>query len=126
MQSRFHTFTELEFPPDSYPGVLVPQRVYCAGNGQGNWIPLPSITFTVNGTLGLRLQDALSLPIRGLAQRQVVPHVSSTSARTTLRIQVRLSDRIITRLMISRQHSGRDTNHGETPTAYTYSITPAG
>ncbi|KIP06391.1 hypothetical protein PHLGIDRAFT_119016 [Phlebiopsis gigantea 11061_1 CR5-6] len=52
---------------------------------------MPSVQFRVNGTLGVRLRDALRYPtthnIQGLYDPNALPILSHTSLRVTIRIQ---------------------------------------
>ncbi|KIP06388.1 hypothetical protein PHLGIDRAFT_35967 [Phlebiopsis gigantea 11061_1 CR5-6] len=78
------SFPELDSP--DCPGILVPQKVYHV-KGQGNWNPIPPISLQRNGTLGVRLQDALREPVTGLVNGRTIPTLSTTSMRAALRIQ---------------------------------------
>ena len=78
----------------NYPGIIVPQQVYTSFSQKG-FSTNKSITFQVNNLDGVRLRDALRLPIRGLDRGQVVPHLSYTRARISLRVTVRLDPRLI-------------------------------
>ena len=49
---------------------------------------LPSLQFFVNNVAGVRLVDALNLPINGLHNAGSIPTLSATTNRVTLRILV--------------------------------------
>jgi hypothetical protein len=86
----FHSFMDYE---SSYRmnGVLVPQRVYSVPRDQAaTFQPLPPILFSVNGTLGFPLGDALQFPIRGVLDKaDTVPLISQRADRVQLRMKVR-------------------------------------
>lgn len=86
-EPHYHTF--MDYPGQYITGIIVPQKGYTT-SGQPGWAPLPSITFEVNGRLGLRLRDALAMPILGLTDRQSLPTLTTTGNALTLRIIVSL------------------------------------
>jgi hypothetical protein len=84
-----HSLMDYE-PSCKMNGVLVPQRVYSVPRDQAETFrPLPPIQFSVNGTLGFPLGDALQFPIRGVLDRaDTVPSISQSATRVSLRIKV--------------------------------------
>lgn len=86
---QYHTFMDFigdENLQSNIPGVIVPQQVYTSPPSQANFSPLPSIRFFQSDRPGLRLRDALNLPIPGLHGSVSVPAFSKTGMRATLRI----------------------------------------
>ena len=84
-ESHYHTFVDY-FGKD-ISGIVVPQRVYTTA-GQHDWVPHPNVTFEVNGRLGIRLRDALVMPIPDLSDRHGLPTLTTTGNAITLRIDV--------------------------------------
>ena len=66
----------------------MPQRVYRARGD--DWQRMPSIECHVGENIGLRLQDAQQLPIRGLNGGDTIPQTAG-GQRASLRILVRCS-----------------------------------
>ncbi|KIP06387.1 hypothetical protein PHLGIDRAFT_119015 [Phlebiopsis gigantea 11061_1 CR5-6] len=81
---QYHTFVDFTDGP-LHRGVVVPQEVYAAPAGQ-NFSPQPPLSFSVNGVLGVRLEDALRQPVLGLADGDVPPNIHISSTRLTLRV----------------------------------------
>ncbi|GJE88860.1 hypothetical protein PsYK624_049470 [Phanerochaete sordida] len=71
---------------EGLPGVVVPQQVYKPPAGQPEYKRLHRISFTHNGLPGIRLADALRLPIPNLHRAQSKPMLSETGTRVALRI----------------------------------------
>ena len=71
-----------------YRGVLVPQEVYTPPAGQRDFDQQNRISFSIDGVLGVRLQDALNPPIPNLQDGNVPPNMRINSARFTVRILV--------------------------------------
>ena len=70
------------------PGIIVPQQAYRAPAGQSDFDKLASIRFVRYGKPGVRLLDALRLPIFPLDDAQSEPKLSEAVVRVALRILV--------------------------------------
>lgn len=67
---------------------IIPQGVFPASQ---TYTPLPNVTFTVSGALGIRLVDALNPAFHGLCDAGVVPRMTkdSDAKKFILRLKVR-------------------------------------
>lgn len=68
------------------PGIVIPQKVYTA-NGRPPQIKA-RVTFSVNHTVGLRLQDAVQTPNFVLDNAASIPVIPDGGQRASFRISV--------------------------------------
>ena len=102
---HIHAHDSPDGPHLGLPGVVVPQKVYRAG-GQGQFQPLPPVTFYVNGHRGISLRDAELGFTTGLNDADLIPNLSNTDQQElTLRILVSIFELSSVYGEISSAHS---------------------
>ncbi|KAI0700897.1 hypothetical protein BC835DRAFT_1411758 [Cytidiella melzeri] len=78
-----HSFMDFD-GRDRMGGWIIPQDIY---HQPQNYNPLPTVRFTINGRLGIKLADAVDPKFRELDNPQLVPRLTETAGRITIRIQ---------------------------------------
>ncbi|KAI0696155.1 hypothetical protein BC835DRAFT_1414416 [Cytidiella melzeri] len=78
-----HSFMDFHGRANVSEGWIIPQDVYHLPHP---YTRLPTVSFTVNGQLGILLEDAKDPNFRGLDNAQFVPCLAETAKKITIRI----------------------------------------